>query len=136
VLTGLTSKKEDWSALAKTLPGLMFGNKLVSTNPTASAVHEENARVLKKEGRNPMGTPLIPHTDGYMYGDNYPDYLILLTEQSGENGGENFVVDGHRVLDRLSKDPATVSLSGIRPMLLVSSLCLYLKNGNSLGLVS
>ena len=44
------------------------------------------------------GSPLLPHTDGYVYGDHLPDMIFLLSEHEAEQGGANFVVDGEAVL--------------------------------------
>lgn len=41
------------------------------------------------------------HTDGFGYGDFYPDYFILLCARDSAVGGESFLVDGYQLLDRL-----------------------------------
>jgi alpha-ketoglutarate-dependent taurine dioxygenase len=42
------------------------------------------------------------HTDGFAYGDKYPDYIFLLCVRPAESGGESFVVDTYRMLDELA----------------------------------
>ncbi|MEP1123996.1 MAG: TauD/TfdA family dioxygenase [Ilumatobacter sp.] len=50
-------------------------------------------------------TPLPPHTDGFAYGDLYPDYFLLSCAQASGVGGESYAVDGHRVLEELRSRP-------------------------------
>ncbi len=54
--------------------------------------------------------PLKPHTDGFAYGDLYPDYILLACVNDSAQGGESFLVDGYSVLDNLAAvDPELVS---------------------------
>ena len=54
--------------------------------------------------------PLKPHTDGFSYGDLFPDYIMLSCVNSSAQGGESFLVDGYAVLDNLAaEDPDLVS---------------------------
>ena len=41
------------------------------------------------------------HTDGFAYGDAYPDYIFLLCVRAATSGGESFVVDTYAILDAL-----------------------------------
>ena len=41
------------------------------------------------------------HTDGFAYGDAYPDYIFLLCVRPAVSGGESFVVDTYALLDAL-----------------------------------
>lgn len=53
--------------------------------------------------------PLKPHTDGFAYGDLFPDYIMLTCVNASPVGGESFLVDGYAVLDQLAADdPALV----------------------------
>ena len=79
--------------------------------PKVAGVHLEH-RELEQKTREAGGftytkAALLPHTDGYIYGDHYPDYILLLVEAQSEEGGESFVVDGEKVLKRLRGDPRT-----------------------------
>jgi alpha-ketoglutarate-dependent taurine dioxygenase len=47
-------------------------------------------------------TPLPAHTDGFAYGDRYPDYFLLSCAHSSPLGGESFLVDGEAVVDLLA----------------------------------
>ena len=50
-------------------------------------------------------TPLPPHTDGFAYGDRYPDYFLLSCAHASPVGGESFLVDGEAVVDHLAGRP-------------------------------
>jgi alpha-ketoglutarate-dependent taurine dioxygenase len=50
------------------------------------------------------------HTDGFGYGDQYPDYFLLLCAQDSAVGGESFFVDGYRLLDSLAATEAGAEL--------------------------
>lgn len=47
------------------------------------------------------------HTDGFSYGDHYPDIMVLSCVHASPVGGESFLVDGYAVLDELAKSPET-----------------------------
>ena len=78
--------------------------------PDAARVFEggefDHARV---QASNNKATPA--HTDGFAYGDRYPDYMLLSCVQESAKGGESVLIDGHkaaaidqRLLFRLSFD--------------------------------
>ena len=46
--------------------------------------------------------PLKPHTDGFAYGDLFPDYIMLSCVNASAQGGESFLVDGYAVLENLA----------------------------------
>jgi gamma-butyrobetaine dioxygenase len=46
------------------------------------------------------------HTDGFAYGDKYPDYIFLLCVRPAISGGESFVVDTYGLLDALAASAA------------------------------
>lgn len=49
---------------------------------------------------------LLPHTDGYVYGDAFPDFVLLLCEEPvdgrGANGGGNTLLDGRALIAQLA----------------------------------
>ncbi|MFT3855639.1 MAG: TauD/TfdA family dioxygenase [Ilumatobacteraceae bacterium] len=47
-------------------------------------------------------TPLQAHTDGFAYGDRYPDYFLLSCAHTSPVGGESFLVDGEAVVAELA----------------------------------
>jgi alpha-ketoglutarate-dependent taurine dioxygenase len=53
---------------------------------------------------------LPAHTDGFAYGDDYPDHFLLLCAQASDDGGESFLVDGYRLLDTLEATSAGAAL--------------------------
>ena len=73
----------------------------------------EPARVFKggEQDRHQLGSvhqdPLIAHTDGFSYGDFYPDYILLNCVHASPVGGESFLVDGYRVLETLASRAET-----------------------------
>lgn len=49
---------------------------------------------------------LSSHIDGYMmFGTSYPDFIFLLCAEQAPQGGENFAIDGVRLVDRLAENP-------------------------------
>ncbi|KAJ8602971.1 hypothetical protein CTAYLR_001583 [Chrysophaeum taylorii] len=94
----------DWQELAATLPQRVFGDGLVS-KPMVAGVHLEQRALESRLSNNftYVQASLLPHTDGFIYGDHQPDYVVLLVESQSEEGGESFVVDGEKVLSRLAK---------------------------------
>ncbi|CAE7317417.1 tas, partial [Symbiodinium pilosum] len=105
----LAASEGMWEAQAAALPSLVFPGRLVSKTPKVQSVHQENAQVATNLTANPsglVGKPLLPHTDGYIYGASLPDYIAFLVESPADAGGESYVVDGKKVVDRLCGDGA------------------------------
>jgi gamma-butyrobetaine dioxygenase len=65
----------------------------------SGAVNDRTARRIGKEEALPA------HTDGFAYGDSYPDQILLLCSQSSPSGGESFLVDCEAVADDLAETP-------------------------------
>jgi hypothetical protein len=117
------------------LPAQVFGGRLLSDGAnTLHAVHDENEKMQAqflerqaacKESGNCADdlsswsssfavnvNPLLPHTDGYVYGDHMPDMIFLHSEQVAARGGENFVIDGEAILSELlASDPDAARLA-------------------------
>ena len=95
IVTGLDTA----SVAGVDLAGAMFGDDLLSA-PDPSEV-----RVGGDRDRRPATidntTALLPHTDGFAYGQRYPDYFLLLCAASSPVGGESFLVDGYAVVEQL-----------------------------------
>ncbi|KAL1499832.1 hypothetical protein AB1Y20_012517 [Prymnesium parvum] len=107
IVTGIGVADGKWEAAAATLPNLTFPNQLLSKTPKVQGVHLEHAGLKQNQTGNGfglVGKPLLPHTDGYIYGDHLPDYIAFLVESQSEEGGENYLVDGESVLRRLCED--------------------------------
>ena len=110
ILTGLAAADGDWEAKAAALPFRTFPDRLVSKTPKVKGIHLEHAELKQNLTANPfglVGKPLLPHTDGYIYGKFLPDYISFVVESQSEAGGENYVVDGESVLRRLCDSAST-----------------------------
>ncbi len=64
---------------------------------------EQDRKLANKDHHDPLPV----HTDGFAYGDLYPDCLLLVCVQTSDLGGESFLVDGYAVLDQLAASPET-----------------------------
>jgi len=101
--------RDSFRDIAAALPTrlLMAGNEssgrqlqLLSPNAPVNAVHDE-LRELKKRGLYLPGSGLEPHTDGYVYGDDLPDFVFLVCERPSLLGGANVLLDGMALLHAL-----------------------------------
>lgn len=104
------STSSDFRAKAQQLPRDLFDGTagrpwLFSSDAPVSAVHEE-LEEAKKRGKYLPGSGLLPHTDGYVYGDALPDFVALLCQEASQEGGGNTLIDGRRFLQSL--DPELV----------------------------
>lgn len=87
----------DFRALAKKLPARLFASSLLSPDAPVNGVHDE-LREAKRRGLYLPGSGLLPHTDGYVYGDDLPDFVVLLCENPSDRGGQNALLDGQAIL--------------------------------------
>jgi len=95
VVTGLGTAPADGVALARAL----FGEDLLrAPDPSEVRIGGDRDRRLPTIDHT---TPLLPHTDGFAYGQLYPDYFLLLCAESSPEGGESFLVDGYAVVEEL-----------------------------------
>ena len=80
----------------------LLGDSLQALPPPAKVFHggEQDQKLVDTDNLDPLPV----HTDGFSYGDAYPDYLLLVCVVSSDEGGENFLVDGYSVLDSLGAD--------------------------------
>lgn len=76
--------------------------RLLSPDAPVNGVHDE-LRETKKRGLYLPGSGLEPHTDGYVYGDDLPDYVFLVCEQPSLLGGANVLLDGVALLKALEE---------------------------------
>ena len=97
---------ETWKATAEQTPCLLFPPaELRLSKHQASQVHVEHHGTPGEMN----GKGLLPHTDGYVWGDRNPDLVILLCEQPTE-GGFNYLIDGERTIQRLDEDEKTLDI--------------------------
>jgi alpha-ketoglutarate-dependent taurine dioxygenase len=96
---------DPWQTVAKTIPSLLFdiNELLLGSRHQAAGVHLEHDGFSGLEGK-----ALLPHTDGYVWGDAFPDVVILLCEQPAPGHGESYLLHGEGVIKRL--DPDTLQL--------------------------
>ena len=104
VLTGRGDTADDAVETARAL----FGDSIRELPPPAEVraggVRDRAARGVDRT------TPLEPHTDGFAYGDRYPDHFLLACARSSAEGGESFAVDGLAVLAELAAGPDGAAL--------------------------
>ncbi len=81
----------------------VFGDDVLAV-PSAARVFIGGEQDRIPEGHS-NATRSHTHTDGYSYGEKYPDYILLLCARHCEAGGESFLVDGYALLDLIGDDP-------------------------------
>jgi alpha-ketoglutarate-dependent taurine dioxygenase len=96
---------DPWQTVAKKIPSLLFDTNelLLGNRHQAAGVHLEHDGFSGLEGK-----ALPPHSDGYVWGDAFPDIVILLCEQPAPGHGESYLLHGEGVVQRL--DPDTLQL--------------------------
>jgi gamma-butyrobetaine dioxygenase len=100
ILTGLGPEEEDAHQAAVAV----FGDRLIHLPPGAEVQEAGGPLVRRPKGlTNEIRSEC--HTDGYAYGDKYPDFVLLLCSKHSEEGGESFLVDGYALLDQMAADP-------------------------------
>jgi len=96
--------QSDFRAIAGDLPSRLFAGvgapNLLSPQAPVNGVHDE-LREAQSRGLYVPGSGLLPHTDGYVYGDDLPDFIFLLCEQPSILGGSNALLDGQAIIDGL-----------------------------------
>ncbi len=99
------------STVSTGVPTWAPGVSRAPTNPDYVGVYDGSP------GRSPpraFDELLEPHSDGYAYGDAYPDAIVLLCAQDCKSGGETFLVDGYKVLETL--EPGVADQLATRPV--------------------
>ena len=96
--------KHDEADHALSVAKRVFGSTLRALPEPARVLEggEKDRRQLRKSHNDAQPV----HTDGFAYGDLYPDYIQLSCVQASVTGGESVLVDGYQVLDRFAADPA------------------------------
>lgn len=82
----------------------------IITNPvTGEGPHPDAQRRNVLSDRS---VELELHIDAFMqFGTAYPDFIFLLCEEQAPRGGENFAIDGVRLVDRIAEDPESRALA-------------------------
>ncbi len=99
IVSGVGESSEDARSIARDL----FGTAIRAI-PPAARVFEGGEKDRRLPGLDHQ-VRLPAHTDGYAYGDLYPDYFLLSCVRSSSGGGDSFLVDGYAVLDAMRADP-------------------------------
>ena len=91
---------------AARLAGEIWGSDLLAA-PGACEVRDgavgDDGLAQEDAGARVIGV----HSDGFAYGDSLPDFFLLACVAHSDSGGENFLVDGTKVLADIEADPAT-----------------------------
>lgn len=95
VLTGRGTTADDVVDAAHAV----FGHELREVPPPAE-VREGGVGDRRRAGVDNT-VALSAHTDGFAYGDQFPDHFLLGCARAADTGGESFVVDGYEVIERL-----------------------------------
>ncbi len=83
----------------------LFGDEALAV-PPAARVFDGGEMDNKGPGIDHT-TRLAAHTDGFGYGDFYPDYTLLDCVNASDAGGESFLIDGYELPEALNTGPAT-----------------------------
>lgn len=89
---------------ARLLGHRIFGDSVLAI-PDAAEVREGGIKDRRPAGLT-LHTRSNLHTDGFSYGNLYPDYFLLLCEQDSPEGGESFLMDGPGLLAWAGSQPA------------------------------
>ena len=100
ILTGRDTSEADAVALAHDV----LGSSVLAV-PDPVPVREKGGKDRARAG---LGADNIQpaHTDGYAYGDHYPDVIFLLCEKQSTQGGESLLIDGYALLAELERGDA------------------------------
>jgi gamma-butyrobetaine dioxygenase len=103
ILTGSGFERDDARGVAQRVLG-----SLKPVIPDPAPIKEGGGNADRRYEGMPGAQPglVVPfqtgHTDGFAYGDRYPDYIFLLCVRPAASGGESFVVDTYALLDALA----------------------------------
>jgi alpha-ketoglutarate-dependent taurine dioxygenase len=101
ILTGAGSSRDDARGIALDVLGSL-APVVPDPAPIKDGGGNADRRYESMPGVDAFTVPFqTGHTDGFAYGDAYPDYIFLLCTRAAESGGESFVVDTYALLDPL-----------------------------------
>jgi len=87
---------------ARNIAFSLFAQEEIAAVPTPARVFDGGEKDRKREGLDHTAA-LFAHTDGFAYGDRYPDFISLSCVKSSPHGGENFLVDGYVIYQALQQ---------------------------------
>ena len=86
--------------------GLQFEATKDKQEMEAAVVAEQPADERGRKRRfTATAERMVPHNDGFGFGDFGPDHLFLWCGRPDPDGGDSFLVDGLKLLDLLAADP-------------------------------
>ncbi len=80
----------------------MFSDRLRALPDGARVFEGGEHDITRVQATNLKTTPC--HTDGFAYGDLYPDFMLLSCVQESKVGGESILVDGYKILEAMAAD--------------------------------
>jgi hypothetical protein len=101
----------------------VMGSRLVRLGPQFEATtggYLANAAKVAKDGPDERGrvrtfSPpdevMVPHNDGYGFGDYGPDYLFLWCEKPDADAGASWLLNGPGIMESLAEDPPNADLA-------------------------
>ena len=98
IFDGIECTEAGTRAFAKTL----FTDTLRALPEGARVFEGGEHDITRVQATNLKPTPC--HTDGFAYGDLYPDYMLLSCVKESNVGGESILVDGYEILAALAQD--------------------------------
>ncbi|MEM7098543.1 MAG: TauD/TfdA family dioxygenase [Pseudomonadota bacterium] len=101
----LINQVEGSADSAKTVMRELLGDRLKALPEPAKVL--EGGEKDRKQAGTTHHDALMVHTDGFAYGDLYPDTLVLVCVNASTEGGESFLVDGYEILTSLAGHPDT-----------------------------
>ena len=87
----------------------LFEDRTIAVPEGARVLEGGEAERERLDLSNLAGQPV--HTDGFAYGDLYPDFILLGCVRSSEQGGESVLVDGYQLLENMDSSPENSELA-------------------------
>ena len=87
----------------------LFEDRIIAVPDGARVLEGGEAERERLDLSNLTGQPV--HTDGFAYGDLYPDFILLGCVRSSEQGGESMLVDGYQLLENIDSLTENAALS-------------------------
>ncbi len=87
----------------------LFEDRIIAVPDGARVLEGGEAERERLDLSNLAGQPV--HTDGFAYGDLYPDFILLGCVRSSEQGGESMLVDGYQLLENIDSLTENAALS-------------------------
>jgi alpha-ketoglutarate-dependent taurine dioxygenase len=101
ILTNAGSSRDDARGIAQRVLGSL-DPVIPDPAPIKEGGGNADRRYESMPGQDHFVVPFQSgHTDGFAYGDAYPDYIFLLCVRPAVSGGESLAIDTYAILDAL-----------------------------------